>query len=707
MENLKMKNTQLTYGAFRGPKYLLTGPTGSGKTTFVSKLVNPKAVSIITQMVGQGSSTLKPKTFVISAEVDFENCIRICAKPNSQPLNRHDYDEVIMETFSLLAKQAAKENVRVVETAENLLMKGFIKGENYVSFLGLLEDEGYEWIQETAAIIDEVQRDELRDLYDVAHARLEDPESKKAKSKSMDSIDAKLVDVFCDYLDGTVHQFSGKDIGYKLAEQYNKINNLFTTLAQDFFDSSDVTQDGYYTIDFPLSNFMDEEKIEKRNAFFSNNANEENVSIEVLYEDIIVYVGINMGLVKGLGSTAEQFHNRNGFMEFGLIDTMGAFHKYGDKQDVKHYFEQLTRENDYDGVVLLTPLYLGANEKKFLQLSSDFFRQFPFHLDVIMISNKVDMVIDQFKKEWASKNMANDPFSDLGGFGGEVEPNLDDLKEHIDHTIKLVEQEVISNINDEGNGRASVLAHYATSFVENRIDPLGLTQLKSLPQTIIEMMKRFGRAKKSSHKIKIEFDPTYGSDIGIRINSPSLESGMQKVLDPVMFHNIMQNCRANVGKIPHGNSFNALILRLSSGEGHHVILDQRFVNVHSFDVNFPGTIKNSITKSKDDLKNILRQCIKFEGVINLTPDVEKALFLRFLSRINTKNITASLVYEQTFRPVLTKPYYAFGAKFQSYINNVKVKLTNANQCSWYVLAVEKEVHRAFKSMLDTDVLYKK
>jgi len=87
--------------------------------------------------------------------------------------------------------------------------------------------------------------------------------------------------------------------------------------------------------------------------------------------------------------------------------------------------------------------------------------------------------------------------------------------------------------------------------------------------------------------------------------------------------------------------------------------------------------------------------------------VKEALFSRFLSRINAKNITASLVYKQTFRPVLTKPYYAFGAKFQSYINNVKVTLTNANQCSSYVLAIEEEVHRAFKSMLDTDVFYKK
>lgn len=696
------------YGAFGGAKYLLTGTTESGKTTFVSKLVNPIAVELIKQMVGQGSSTLKPKTFVLSSEKDFEEYIRVCAKPHSQPLNRKDYDEVIMDTFVSLAKQASKANNKRLITAEQLLTKGFIQGENHVSFLGLLNKQAEQWISETDKIINLVQEEALKNLHDIARGRLEDPHA--AKSKKSELIDTKLAEVIRDFLDGSfdedLYDLLGKEIGLQLANQYININKRLMKAAEDFFGNDEFTKDGYLTIDFPLSGFFDERLDEKRNSLFCNNSNENEISIEVLFEEIVVYVGINPGLVGLLGDNSKKFLNRNGCMELGLIDTMGAFHRYSDKNDAKIYFNDLARAHDYDGMILLIPLILGANEKKFLRLASGFLQQFPFDLDVIIMSNKADNVIDQFKKEWDSKNCITDPFGSITeSKNKEMDPV--ELKEHLLSKIKIIEQEVIKCINEQGNGRVNVLAHLVTSFIENEIESFGIDQIKNIRDTTLDMVKYFANAKNTVDKISIKFNSDYGSDIGMHINRTELQKGMLNIIDLNMFSNVLKNCYDNLGKTPHGQSFNALPSRLSYGEGYKVILEQRFTNVESFEITFPGLIRNSLDKKKSDIILLLKNCIQFEGIKNITLNIEDALLSRIASRLTLRNIVASIVYIQTFRPVMIQPHYAFGSKFRSYIRNVKNAHTDPKNCDIYVKAFEEEVHRAFKFMLDSDVLYQK
>jgi hypothetical protein len=396
-----------------------------------------------------------------------------------------------------------------------------------------------------------------------------------------------------------------------------------------------------------------------------------------------------------------------GIIEFGLIDTMGAFHRYGDKSEARNYFANLAREHEFDGVILLIPLNLEANEKKFVQLSSDFFRQFPYDLDVVIISNKVDRVIDQFEKEWKSKYISNDPFSDIKDSNETIDVDSNMLKDHLINTMKVIEKEFVENIQEQGNGRVHVLAHLTTSFVENKFDTFGLNQLKNLSQTVVEMLRHFAEAKTSIEKIAIEFNAAYGSDIGIDINTSTLNQGVSKILKPAMFDNVLMNCRENNGKVPHGQSFNALPSRLSYAEGYKVELHERFTRVQSFEITFPGTIRNSLKSIEHDLVLVLRDCITFEGVRNLTSEIKEALLARLASHLTVRNIAATLVYTQTFRPVMTQPYYSFGAKFQKYIINVQESLTNPNHCDSYTAAIENEIRRAFKSMLDTDVMYRK
>lgn len=451
---------------------------------------------------------------------------------------------------------------------------------------------------------------------------------------------------------------------------------------------------------------MDEALQEKKNAFFSDNSNEHKISMEVLYEELVVYVGINPGIVKLLGLDGEKFRNRNGVIEFGLIDTMGAFHRYGDKGETKQYLANLSREHEYDGIILLIPLILEANEKKFVQLSSDFFRQFPYDLDVVMISNKVDRFIDQFKKEWKSKHVSLDPFADNADL--QDQPiDMMALKEQLISSMNLIQKELTDTVEEQGNGRVHILDHLATSFVEPRIDTMGLDQLSQLPQTVLQMMRLFARAKKSVDKISVEFNDAYGADIGIAIDSVALNQGITHILKPSMFDNIYSNCRDNAGKIPHGNSFNALPSRLIVAEGYKVHLSDRFVRVHSFEITFPGTIRNFLQNIEKEILSVMRDCIVFHGVRNLTTEIKDTLLSRLATRLSIRNIAANLVYAQTFRPVMKLPYYSFGSKFQSYIGNVKCKLTQPQQCQAYTEAIVQEVRRAFKATLDSDVVYRR
>lgn len=705
MKVIPVRNISQEYGTFGGSKFLLGGTTGSGKTTLVSLLVNQNARSIISRMVGQVSSTLKPKVFVLSGEEEFQNYIRIYAKPNEFAMDRKDFDEVIENSLRTLIRQAAKENLKHVDTAESLLTKGFTKGENHVSFVGLLKEEGETWISEIAQTLNKIPAEELRELFEIARSRVEDPEAVKGKNKhSSTSLDHTIAEVISEYLEGRLLSDIGQEVGYRIADHYNKVNELFLKLGYSYFQNHTLTIDGFLTIDLPISGHEDESLKEARDAFFCNNSNENAISIEVLYEEIIVYVGINLGLVKQLGSVSEFYKNRNGNVEFGIVDTMGAFHKYEDKIDAENYFKSLTSVSECNGVILLTPLYIGANEKKFNRLTSEFFKQFPYDLDVFIISNKADMVIEQFKLEWETKYSTNDPFSDFGS-GSEVEIDPVRLREHVENTMKTIQKEVIEDISNQRNGRVQLIGHLTTSLIDPKIDTMGIDQFDNFPRTIIKMLNSFASKQDDVEKVKVEFDSNYASDIGIRFDKQLFETGVAYILDQKMFTNIYENWKHNCGKTPHGQSFHALTNNLSHGEGHSTDLHERFKYVQSIKVTFPGTIRNSLHNELNKIVDLLRKSISFEGINNLSNDLSEALLEKLASHINLRNVVISLVYTQTFLPVMTQPRFEFGSKFRSYLANVKNILANQSDSSAYADALEKEIHRAFKTLLDSDVRY--
>ena len=141
------------YGGFQGPTYILSGSTEAGKTTFVSKLVTQKARRLIRLMIGEGSSTITDKTFVLSEDSVFKDVIRLVAKPKKQALSRFHFDKKVTEVISLLAKQASKQNVKKKVTAKYLLGERFLKGENHIALLSLIDKEGEEWLDSIANTI--------------------------------------------------------------------------------------------------------------------------------------------------------------------------------------------------------------------------------------------------------------------------------------------------------------------------------------------------------------------------------------------------------------------------------------------------------------------------------------------------------------------------------------------------------------------------
>ncbi|WDF50251.1 hypothetical protein PQ460_20035 [Paenibacillus sp. KACC 21273] len=692
------------YGGYGGDCYLLVGTTGTGKTTYLLNLIIPTATKTIGKMVGTGSSTLKPKVFVLSNDPQYDSKISLFAKPDTQPLSRKDFDEVIVEVLVALGVDAAKEIVKRPKIVRDLLEEKFINGENYVALLRLLNDSGDAWINDTALIIEKINRDEMRELHQLAKVRMEDPQAEPIEGGShtnKSSVEVKLAEVFREYLDGTLYHQSGKEIGEELAAQYIDINKQLLNVAYEYFENGYLTEDGYLSFDFPLDE-TDDNIQQKKDMFFCNN-NNGNISMEVLFKDIVIYVGINKAIVSQLGMDATQYRNRNGHFEVGIIDTMGAFHRFGDKLENKEFYNHLLRSYDFEGMILLTPLEESANEKKFIPLSVEFLRSVPFDLNIFIVSNKLDLAVNQFETQWIRDNNTYDPFAQNIVAS---KPTSEYIQEQLFNSMGRIRKELIDNVNERGNGRVHILGHKATSFSPTTFDNYGIKNIENVPGTIISMFGSFASVKKTVDKITVKINPEYGTDIGLKIKEDIIEKGLQNLIKPVLFENIQRNCDENVWKTPHGNSFNALPNKLAYGEGYKVELHERFKNVQSFKVTFPGTIKNSLNSIDQELSILLRQCILLEGMIYLDSEIEDRLFNQLISHLNTRKITATLVYLKTFRPVMTEPYYSFGAKFQAYIRKVNRHLANRNDISYYVEAIREEVRRAFKDMLDNDVLYK-
>ncbi|GAA4867933.1 hypothetical protein GCM10023310_54500 [Paenibacillus vulneris] len=107
-----------------------------------------------------------------------------------------------------------------------------------------------------------------------------------------------------------------------------------------------------------------------------------------------------------------------------------------------------------------------------------------------------------------------------------------------------------------------------------------------------------------------------------------------------------------------------------------------------------------------ELSRLLRQCISIQGIINMDSELEERLLTKLLSHFSNRKVTAALVYHKTFRPVMNEAYFSFGTKFRAYIKNINTHLTNKDDVTYCVDAIQAEILRSFKALLDNDVIYK-
>lgn len=689
------------YGGFQGPTYILSGSTEAGKTTFVSKLVTQKARRLIRLMIGEGSSTITDKTFVLSEDSVFKDVIRLVAKPKKQALSRFHFDKKVTEVISLLAKQASKQNVKKKVTAKYLLGERFLKGENHIALLSLIDKEGEEWLDSIANTIESINKETLIQIYDIAKSQLDS--TKKSNSKKNESIDNKLNEVVTTFLDGRLILVNTNDIGKDLTTHFIQVNDFLLKRALDYFGTTEVTKDGYLVLDLDITDENNKVTKEKLGNFFSNNANDMNLSIEVLYSEIVVYVGINQGLLKQLGASTESLKNRNGMVEIGLLDTMGAYHKqFSDEAETKEYFNNLLKGRSVEGMIMLIPLSTGANDKKFLALAKDFLSNFPFDLNVVLINNKVDSVIQQFVSQWKSED--DDAFSENPS--DDSKPSEEEMQGYLKSKLRVFE-ELIQTVKDNGNGRAKIIGHYVTSFTENDIKVTYVGKIRNFSDVAVNMFKSFSALLKHIEKISVKLDADFGTDISLKINQNVLEEELLDVLEDKMFTSVNENAKKHIGIVPNGNGFNALVRQLKRGEGHNSDIDLNwYVNVTSFNITFPGTIKNSINDNLNEIWLGIYRSLDFEGIVEIDSKLKEKLFIKLLDKIDVRQIVIQAVYEKTYTPILTLPLFSFEAKFQNYMEVAKQKLGNPKDVEVYAYGVEHELQRAFKEMLDKDVIYK-
>lgn len=646
-----MIKNKYSFYEFGGMTILLLGATGSAKTTLLSRLVAKLQRKIVSRGIGSVNSTIAQKKLVLSSSELLTNKIIISAERKEIPYTEISFKDFILGVIVEVAKKSNKKNFS--EIKEDLIkdkINEFIgNSNNYSKTIELLNnDELSNFKNRIKDFIDNIPNDVFNQALLRTRAKLIKSETTVNDENS--KLDIFIGEEFKLFIDNS------KDISEESFKIFNEVNEVLKEKFNIYFKEENCFNGVYFAEIIFDDNGNILEGGALADAFFKNNnkvvtKNQFNLSIEVLMDNINVYTKMAKELHEYILKDVylkSKLINNNGDIELAIIDRMGLIHKLSDDKNVKYEVEDLLYNGQYDGILFVRPLKYEQNEAH-MELLNKTIMKTKREKGIAAMYTKLDLLTDDIYKDYDGEE---DDESELYNM----------IISNVDNTIETKQTQLVSLQEKKS---LKLVKHTACYFKRSAVMPNDMKEKYEFYSSFGEVLKSLVLNAYSNTKT-IKFLSSRGEDLDIDIDENYLSSIVKNKLKGKLYQEIRENLIANKYICPHGNGERAWVVRRYRGDGYKSVIDESyFVNVQSFDVNFPRKLK---VLSRNVIENFIESGVNFSGgYFNDENDIKNAkniLMNEFNSNLFSKKIIYDYLYQNMYKSSTKLSYqYGFGRYF--------------------------------------------
>lgn len=653
------------------------GSTGAGKTMADFLFTTPKALNVLNKAVGEGSATLGDQTKVFTEKLI--DHIIVAAKLGDEIYTWEQLIELILKVLTKIVKGNYKDSqIEDLNGIEKSLIKELIEAmdstrntEAQARLLG--EKLRLEFANEIAEYTIPFLNDNLQIIYQEAKNTLMDMEVKPKSRKLDEAISQRLqeaIDREPDFLKG-------------LRITHENINSNLKNHFFIYFNEEMKTEDNYYYRIIDLNDIADSNDFINA-TFTSNNLNGgENLSIEVLCEELVIYAPMNAEVIRIVRENKRMEQVLQGMdlkLSLGIRDTRGMYHESADQKKENEHLQDLLYNRSYDALMLVCPVFGDTNYAKLREDVKSVLKLYSKQTPIILLNNKVDLLIDDQYKE----GELTDLFS-LDDFNEPKVIEFDELKVNIDQRIASIVQE----FRDAQQKRVGGVLESVPCYLKP----------PSTARITQELYKTYG-PKQALNKIlkilcdsllwtseKIPFCLDASIDEGklpFSINRKKVRSIIgasfmnQQVIKQVKSA-ALKNIDENLGKTPHGQGYNALGRKVTIGQGWTSNIDESyFINCKSFSITYPANLQNLITPEL--LEELITNTISYtKGHFVSQADKDKVKEIIKSRTFRSSMFTANMLYDQAFK-IADKAGFSYRIRFNQFLKLSRdfFKITDAD-----------------------------
>lgn len=638
--------------------FKLMGGTGDGKTEIATVCATKEARRILMNCIGRTNSTLRNRVLVYSEE--YKDKIVVAAKVGGDIFERGLFSDMITQSWAKVVKSQGKVVASIAgkdeEDFEQYLIEEINGKNNARAILSFLEEnQKKEFVNSVINVYSSFSlREHNYTIYNTVKNSLTDTEVKENSAKFLSAIKEEV---------GRVLDMLGENFRTELWNVWNKVNQQLQEVFFKYFDEDNQSDDGYYYKELDL--FIPDERF--IDAMFTANDVQkgQRLSLEVLCSEIVMYLPVNEAIVKminDLPTAKGVFKNNQGKTVFAVMDTRGLYHSDNTEDDNTDYLDELLYQGEADALLMVVPLFGDSNEKKIEELYKKAFKNFNKQIPVFMLHNKLDLFVDSINKD----SFDDDPLS-LEMEGGTI---LD--AQELINKIEEREGQLRTELqNVQGKARKNLMIKSLSCYLKR--DKTMQSELVK-KYNIINAFEVIFRdtaeyLKGSAVKIPLIVGNSEYDDVYIEVDKEILvkavkEQILKDTTDKKVFDPGIKDLETSIGKVPHGNAYNALKRRLRYGDGYTSnINEEYYYNCKSFSVNFTANLRNFVTD--DMISIIISQGVNVRGGKFTQADSDK--FNEIVKRnVNAKELVSYLLYYQAMLEA-EKTAFSFGGRFQNFL----------------------------------------